>query len=49
LNNQEKLDQMYKFYTEVVFEELKTLHSHTIKFKLQEELNGYRLANVLSE
>lgn len=49
LTNQEKVEEMYKFYTAVVFEEFKATHQQMVKLKLQEELNTFRLGSVYTD
>lgn len=40
---------MYKFYTQVVFEEFKSTHLQIIKLRLLEELNNFRLGSVYTD
>jgi hypothetical protein len=40
---------MYKFYTQVVFEEFKSQHLLTTKLRLQEELNEFKLGSVYTD
>lgn len=41
-DNDTKVQELYKFYQERVFEELKSLHKKQIEEKLKEELNDYK-------
>lgn len=39
---QVKVEQLYKFYQEVVVEELRSVHKKLSDLKMQEELNDYK-------
>lgn len=48
-NVKEKAEELYKFYTDIVLEELKNSHSKIINFKLNEELNDVKMSVFDSE
>ena len=39
-----KADELYKFYTDVVLEELKNAYKQIINMKLNEELNDFKIS-----
>ena len=39
-----KAEELYKFYTEVVLEELKSAYKQIINMKLNEELNDFKIS-----